>query len=300
MAASMQFVGAVRQTIWGWPAVLNLFLGGMGSLFYTGSHIWLDAGSGLQGDPHAGIRLIGPVLTIIGFMAVVTEAGRPSRAVFLLHHLYRSWMSREVLFGAVFIGAAFANALYPTAALKWVAISAAVMMAVCQAMMLYDGMGVTLWYAPIVPLQCLLANVGAAAALLLALISPFDALPLTLIGVLMAVLLLDGWAWYHLMRIRPTAADRAARQPLYRTAHLMLVLGIGHLVPLVLLFVLATVQLARQSQIAAAGPLVILLALFVLAGGIGQKAGVLLGGNSLRPMRRGGNRLRPHGGYAGD
>jgi DMSO reductase anchor subunit len=269
----------------------------MGALFYAGSFLWLEVDPGQSGsDAYALLRLVGPVLAGIGFLAVVTEAGRPSRAIYLLHHLHRSWMSREVLCGGVFIAAAFGHAVLPIEGFRWLALGAAVLLAVCQAMMLYDGMGVTLWYAVIVPLQCLLANAAAASVLLLALFPRNAPLPASLLGTAMAALVADGWAWYLLLGQRPTIAAHAARASLYRADALWLVFGLGHLMPFLILAFVALLQIAFGAQLGLTGTLTILVALLTLAGGLGQKAGVVLGGNSLRPMRRGDNYNWPSGG----
>jgi DMSO reductase anchor subunit len=269
----------------------------MGALFYAGSFLWLEIDLGQSGsDPHALLRLVGPVLTGIGFLAVVTEAGRPSRAIYLLHHLHRSWMSREVLCGGVFIATAFGHAVLPMAGFKWLAIGAAVLLAVCQAMMLYDGMGVTLWYAPIIPLQCLLANAAAASFLLLALFPRSAPQPASLLALAMVVLVADGWAWYRLLGHGRTIAARAARASLYRADLLFLIFGLGHLVPLLILISVALLQFALGEQVGLTGTLMITATVLTLAGGLGQKAGVVLGGNSLRPMRRSDNYIWSSGG----
>lgn len=290
MTRPLPFVGAVRQTIWGWPAVLNLFLGGLGSLFYAATFVFDGS---LSEQIHASEltvwRLIGPGLTVLGFLAVVTEAGRPSRAVFLLHHLYRSWMSREVLAGGLFIGSAFGYALLPLPALKWLAIATAVGLSLCQAIMLYDSMGVTIWNDRIVPLQCLTANMLAAAMVLLTFVSWSARVPLALAATSLSLMLLDGGAWLLLLRHQSTPEHRDARKPLLRTLPLMLVFGIGHLLPFLLLLSTLAISGIGYDRSVLVGSLVSMATLMVLTGGLAQKAGVVLGGNSLRPMRRGDN-----------
>lgn len=301
MARSLPFVGAVRQTIWGWPAALNFFLGGMGSLLYAASFLFDGFLSGRLPDKELALwRLIGPGLTMLGFLAVTTEAGRPSRAVYLLHHLYRSWMSREVLAGGLFIGGAVGYALLPLPAFKWLAIAAAVGLAFCQAMMLYDSLGVTLWNACIVPVQCLSANLLAAAALLLlAMVSWTAPLPPVLTVTTMALILVDGAAWYVLLRYRSTPDDHSARKPLLRTPSLLLVLGVGHLLPFLLLISALVISGIDDGHGVLMRSLISMVALMVLAGGLAQKAGVVLGGNSLRPMRRGDNYFHQRGADCG-
>ncbi|RME43027.1 MAG: hypothetical protein D6791_16450, partial [Chloroflexi bacterium] len=112
----MELIRPIKQTVWRWPAVAQFTLGGMGTGFYL-LGLLIAARSG--GDmPESFVlaavfKLLGPALAALGFLALTTEAGRPSRGHNLLRHLRRSWMSRETLAGAVFIPAAFLDWLFP-------------------------------------------------------------------------------------------------------------------------------------------------------------------------------------------
>ncbi|WP_419658229.1 hypothetical protein Dvar_71630 [Desulfosarcina variabilis str. Montpellier] len=298
MARFFPFVGAVRHTIWGWPAVLNFFLGGMGSLFYAVSFLFDGSLSAhAPGNEWGFWRLIGPGLSALGFLAVVTEAGKPRHAVFLLQHLHRSWMSREVLAGGLFIGGAVGYALSSLPALKWLAIAAAVCLSVCQAMMLYDSKGVTLWSAAIVPLQCLSANLLAAAALLLGVALWTGTAQMVLMAATMVLILVDGGAWVVLLRHRPTTEHRNARIPLFKTSSFLIALGVGHLLPFLLLVAVLVINAIGDGQGVLMHSLIPMTVLMVLAGGLAQKADVVLDGNSLRPIQRGENFFHRYGAH---
>ncbi len=65
--------------------------------------------------------------------------------------------------------------------------------------------------------------------------------------------------------------------------------------PFLLLLSASAISSTGDGLIFLMKPLTLMTALLVMAGGLAQKAGVVLGGNSLRPMRRGDNYFHQRG-----
>jgi phenylacetyl-CoA:acceptor oxidoreductase subunit 1 len=260
-AAKIEFIQPVQQKVWGGPAVTNLFLGGMAAGFYLLGFLLAV----LQGISQPVVfKLLAPALVSLGFLSLTTEAGRPIRSHHLLRHLHRSWMSREPLVGAIFIPAAILDWLFPHPVLWVLALGGALGLLISQGFIIYRARGVTAWNVPLVPLLFLTSGFATGSGLVL----------------------LDLAVWLLYLHGSQDADFQKATKALRRGSDLISTVGIGHLLPillLVLLLVAPDIGIGANLQHAVA----ILAGLAIVAGGVSQKVGIIQRAGLLRGIMLG-------------
>jgi phenylacetyl-CoA:acceptor oxidoreductase subunit 2 len=156
-----------QQQNWDWRAACNFMAGGAGSGLIVFAAL-------LRSAPW--LFVAGAAMVVLGLLAVALEMGRPWRALNVIRHPRRSWMSREALIAPLLLGCAVAAALaVPGAG------AAAALLALgfvyCQAHILQAAKGIPAWREPrLVPLLVAtgLAE-GMGAGLLL--LAPIAAAP---------------------------------------------------------------------------------------------------------------------------
>jgi DMSO reductase anchor subunit len=240
-------IPAVRQRVWGVPAVLNFAFGGLGTGFYAAAA--LIAGLG----PSAAVTLaswLGPLLVLAGFGAVATEAGRPLRGPRVLARVRSSWMSREVVLGGAFAVLAIAEWAAPSPAQRALAVAAGLAVAAAQGSILRHARAVIAWDVSVMPLVFIVSALVSGAGLLLA-VEPLLAegsphalggtltlLPLAFVGWLMYLAWSPAPAFLHATRALRAAPGEA--------------LGIaGYFLPLIVIaLALALPQLAVATPVA--------------------------------------------------
>jgi DMSO reductase anchor subunit len=162
MPPPLDVIPAQRQRLWGWPAVLNFALGGLGAGFYVVAN--LAAGFG---RPPAVVLAgwLGPALVLAGFAAVAAEAGRPLRGARVLWRVRTSWMSRELWLGGAFALLAAADLAYPLAWHRAQAAVAALALLAAQGLVLRHARAVVPWSAPLMPLVFVASGLVSGAGL---------------------------------------------------------------------------------------------------------------------------------------
>ena len=199
-----------QQQSWDARAAANFMCGGAGSglLIFTA----------LAGGPR-WLLLAGAALVALGLFSVFLEIGRPLRAMNVIRHPARSWMSREALVAPLLFGAV-AAAWWAGARMAWLLVLpalAALAFVYCQARMVQAAKGIPAWREPLtVPLIVAtgLAEGGGLWLALSATAGPAPVLPwLAFVLALLARLAL--WlAWRRRLRAAPralAAIDRAGR-----------------------------------------------------------------------------------------
>ncbi|HBY92450.1 MAG: polysulfide reductase NrfD [Ardenticatenaceae bacterium] len=289
----MELIQPMKQRVWKWPAVVNFTLGGLGTGFYL---VGLAAGApeGAGFVQLALFKLLGPLLASLGFLALTTEAGRPLRGYNLLRHLRRSWMSRETLAAAVFIPAAAADWFFPHPVLKGLAGAAALGLMISQGFIVYRARGVTAWNVPLMPLFFVTSAFATGSGLMVLLVAlggssglSGSASFLLPVGLISLALNLALWLLY-LSEADP--AFQQATKTLRRPDTMTFVVGMGHLLPALLMVVALgseNTPLLRAITAAVAGA-------SVIAGGVSQKSGVILGAGYLRAIALGVPYQRVH------
>ncbi|MBI5720547.1 MAG: dimethyl sulfoxide reductase anchor subunit [Burkholderiales bacterium] len=210
------------QQHWDARAALNFMAGGAGSGLVVAAAVaaappWLAA--------------LGALAVAAGLLAVWAEIGRPLRALNVLRHARRSWMTREALAAIVLLAAvaAWVSTGQPSMPHAAFAALAAVAFIVCQARILNAAKGIPAWREPLLApliLATALAE-GAGAALLLlaptaahAAAAPAAAATPSVVlgwGLVFATLLrgLLGYGWHARLKV-----PRAQRKTFARTGML--------------------------------------------------------------------------------
>jgi len=166
MTPPVELIPARRQILWGWQAVANFTLGGVGAGLYGTAVI--EAGF----ERTAAVALaswLAPLLVLAGFVAVAGEAGRPLRGPRVLWKVRTSWMSRELWIGAAFVLLIAADIVFPLRIYRALALAAAVLLAPAQGMILRRSRGIAAWDVAVMPWLFLLSAAvsGSGAYLLL-------------------------------------------------------------------------------------------------------------------------------------
>lgn len=187
-----------QQRHWDWRAAANFMGGGLGS--------GLIVATTLAAGP-AWLHGAGALLVAGGLAAVWWEIGRPWRALNVVLHPRRSWMSREALLAPPLLAAAAAAAFQ----LPGAAVAAALLalaFVVCQGCILQAARGIPAWREPLVVPLIVATGLAEGAGLWLLATSAQVPASLLLWGWLAAALLARLLLWTR-WRGRIAAAPRS-------------------------------------------------------------------------------------------
>ena len=275
LAPPVDLIPARRQRLWGWPAVANFTLGGIGAGLYGTAVL----AAGFEQSPAVALcSWLAPLLVLAGFAAVAAEAGRPLRGARVLLRVRTSWMSRELWTGGVFVLLAVADLMHSHGIHRVLLLVAAVLLALTQGFILRRSRGIAAWNVPIMPWLFLLsaATSGAGAYMLLEALAGravAPAVPMVSIGLLIVGFRVSrayvGTPAGHAFR-EATASLREG--PAGRVAA-----GLGIALPL------AALALALASP-AAAGPASAFAGLCMVAAQVHFKSELIMRGGFLRPV----------------
>jgi DMSO reductase anchor subunit len=271
----MEMLPAQRQALWGWPAVINFALGGLGAGWYVVALL----AAGFERSPGVtAASWAAPVLVLAGFAAVAAEAGRPLRGPRVLTRLRTSWMSRELLIGAVFVLLVAADLAFPLRLHRVQAMVAAILLALAQGFIVRRARGVTAWDVPIMPpLFLLSALVSGAGAYLLVEIVTRRPPPPGLVGAVLALVVVAFVAWARYLVWTPEESFTRAVAPLREGGSALIIDGAGYGLPLLL-------GLLALAAPAVAGPALVLAGTLLAAGQVYVKARLILAAGQLRPI----------------
>lgn len=284
----MELIKSKRFEVWGWQAFLNFTLGGMATGFYilviVYDFIYRDTIKLLHPNT---LKLIPPILVVLGFIAVATEAGKPARGLYLINNLRMSWMSRETAAGVLFISAAVADCIFPHVGLRILAVAAASGFLLSQGFIIYYACATPAWNVSAIPVYFIISGFSMGFGLWL-LLSGFGKIPvpsiLITIGLVIVILTLSSWVFY--LRLPVITDLRQSSKLSHHSNSLIYKAGIGYVFAvLLLLSFLATdfleygVQYQRLMSIFAAAA--------ILLTGARQKAKILLQFNYIRSIEIG-------------
>ena len=271
----MKLIEPVGQKVWHWPAVANFVLGGMGVGFYVLSPLvasWKDGAFDTR--HHLLCELLAPVLVCLGFIAVAIEAGRPLRGLNLFRRLGNSWMSRETLVGGIFVCTSFLNCVFPHQVLWALAALAALGLLISQGFVVYRAKAIAAWNVPVMPLIFITSGFATGFGLML-MLAPLGCFTvsreLMLTGLICIFSSLAAWFLYLYRSHDP--AFRESTEALRRPKAMLLIVGLGHVIPalLMLLLVLGMIDAFIEFQYVMA-----LAGSTIVAGGVYQKTGIIL------------------------
>lgn len=274
-APRLEMLPAQRQALWGWPAVVNFALGGLGAGWYVVALL----AAGFERSPGVTVASwMAPLLVLAGFTAVASEAGRPWRGARVLTRLRTSWMSRELLIGIAFVLLVAADLDFPLRLHRAQAMIAALLLALAQGFIVRRARGVTAWDVPIMPLLFLLSALvsGAGAHLLVEAGAGRRPLP-GLVGGVLALVVVALIAWSRYLVWSPADSYVRAVAPLREGGAALIIDGAGHGLPLFL-------GLLALAVPAVAGPALGLVGVLLVAGQVYAKARLILVAGQLRPI----------------
>jgi DMSO reductase anchor subunit len=271
----VELIPPQRQMLWGWPAVVNFVLGGLGAGWYA---IALLA-AGLERSPAVTVASwAAPALVLAGFAAVASEAGRPLRGLRVLTRVRTSWMSRELALGGTFVLLVVLDLALRLWWCRAVALVAALLLAVAQGFILRRARGVPAWDVPLMPTVFLLSALlsGGGAWLAMEALGGHPIGPWRL-GALLALVVMGFAAWTRYLNWSSDRVFVRAVAPLQERRAAAAIEQFGYAVPLVL-------GLLALAVPGAAVPLLALAGLSLIAGQVNAKTRLILLVGQLRPI----------------
>lgn len=278
---SRQLIKPKKLEVWKWPAVVNFTMGGMAAGFYIISLFITTFNSDLYTvSQYNKLKLLAPLMMVMGLLILTLEAGRPLRVFYLLNNLGNSWMSREVLFGAVFIMASISECFWPNTILIIIASVAALGFVISQGLIIYSARAVIAWNVPLIPLLFIASGftLGEGMVLLITAIGRMDiGSNIILTGLVFLVVNLVLLVIY--LYSTDSLTFREVTEKMRRSNYLVLTIGIGHLLPITLLFLLLLIDDLRGVS---GRNILIVAGVSIIFAGVLQKIGVILWANYLR------------------
>ncbi len=275
MTPPVDLIPAQHQRLWGWPAVANFTLGGIGAGLYGTAVL----AAGFERPPAVALcSWLAPLLVLAGFVAVAGEAGRPLRGPRVLLKVRTSWMSRELWIGGAFMLLAAADIAFPLRIFRAQALAAAVLLALAQGFILRRSRGVAAWDVPVMPWLFLLSAAvsGAGAYMLLEVVAGRTVAPAVLTASIL-LLVLALWVGGAYVATPAGHAFREATASLRDGSAGRVAAGLGGALPL------AALALALGAP-AMAAPAAALAGLCMVAGQACFKAELILRAGFLRPI----------------
>jgi len=196
-----------QQQSWDGRAAANFMCGGAGC--------GLIVFAALAGGPR-WLVLVGAALVGLGLLSVFSEIGRPLRAMNVIRHPQRSWMTREAMVAPLLFAAVAATWFVGPPATSLAAL-AALAFVYCQARMLQAAKGIPAWREPLTVPLIVATGLAEGGGLWLALSSaaaPAPALPWLAFALALMVRLALWLAWRRRLRAAPralAAIDRAGQ-----------------------------------------------------------------------------------------
>ena len=282
MTRPVEMIPSRRQALWGWPAVLNFALGGLGA----GLYVVAVAAAGFGRSPAVtAAAWLGPLLVLAGFVAVATEAGRPFRGPRVLTRVGTSWMSRELWIGGAFVLFAATDLAFPLRLHRALAVAAALALAVAQGFIVRRARGVTAWDVPLMPLLFLLSSLISGSGLYLAIEVISGRHPNEVVLGSVLVLLATGLiVWTRYLRWSREAAFVEAIAPLATARGVRFIAGGGYTAPLALTALGVLLPTLAPLAFLAAGAL-------MMTAQFGAKALLILAAGQFRPITLAGLRV---------
>lgn len=254
MTRPVELIPAQRQALWGWPAVLNFALGGLGAGLYVAA----VAAAGFSRSPAViTASWICPVLVLAGFAAVATEAGRPFRGPRVLTKVRTSWMSRELWIGGAFVLLAAADLAFLLPLARVLAVLAALLLALAQGLIVRRARGITAWDVSLMPMLFLLSALISGSGLYLLIEVIEGRRPGAPLVAVLALLVAGLATWMRYVGWSSEPAFVRAVEPLARGRASRLIIGGGYAAPLILVALSLGLPPLVSPALAVAGALMV-------------------------------------------
>jgi phenylacetyl-CoA:acceptor oxidoreductase subunit 2 len=271
----MQLLAPAKQKVWGKPTVIHLVMGGTAAGFYLLSCLLAIIGNGLSSlyKPLA-LQPLAPVLVCVGLLALVTEAGRPERALHIFRNICGSWMSVETLAATIFVFVTIVDWLVPHPISKCLAAGAALALMICQALIVHASKAITAWNVPIVPFLFVTSGFLKGSGLLLLISTVNPSLAGTPLKIALICILLDLVFWLLYLYFMLDLAFLEATKALRLSGNLFRTLGVGHGLPIILLLWFLWVGPDPRSTLAHL--VIVLSGVAILVGGASKKSALIM------------------------
>ena len=280
-----EVISSTKQREWTRPAAANFTLGGAGAGFYLLSFLNMVFERDMIITAHPVLfGMLAPVLMGLGFIFLITEAGRPSRGRYLLHHMQSAWISRETLAFAFFVSAVVLDHFFSHLVFKmWGVLSALVFM-VSQGFIVYSSRAVPAWNVSIMPLFFVSSGFasGAGVALILA---ASGRLPigggLVLISLICTIINLIIWIFY--LQWSSAIDFQSATEALRRPFMMFLTIVFGHVFPILMLLLFQIRSYIGMERMFSC-TFVMISGLAIIIGVAAQKARIVLSAGYIRKI----------------
>lgn len=271
----MQLLAPVKQKVWGKPTVIHLVMGGTAAGFYLLSCLLVIIENGLSSlyEPLA-FQPLAPGLVCVGFVTLVTEVGRPERAIHVFRNVCGSWMPVETLAATIFVFVTTVDWIVPHPISKCLAAGAALALMICQALIVHDSKAIAAWNVPIVPFLFMTSGFAKGSGLLLLISTVNMSLAGTPLKIAIICILFDLVFWLLYLYFNDDLVFLEATKALRRSGNLFRTLGVGHGLPMMLLLWFLWVCPDARSTIVR---LVIFVSgVAILVGGTSQKSALIM------------------------
>jgi DMSO reductase anchor subunit len=148
------------QPVWGKIAVLNFALGGSGAAYHVLMSLLGSVNITLSSGYPQGYKLIASALVALAFLTLALETRYPERIFHLFSNLRSSWMSREALFGVIFILCASTDFFFPHWLWTSVSVLSALGYLIAQSCIFYSAKAVPAWSSGILPLSLFFSSIS--------------------------------------------------------------------------------------------------------------------------------------------
>ncbi|NNG00350.1 MAG: dimethyl sulfoxide reductase anchor subunit [Desulfobacteraceae bacterium] len=265
-----------KKSIWKLPAVVNMAAGPAAAGYFLFSAAFVSLFEPLDAAMIKRLFSIAPMVMLIGLWSIMLELGKPRNMRHTLSNLKSSWMSREVLAAALFLGLCPA-VIFSVAPSGWLLCAAAISalaFILSQGMLMQRCLAVTTWNRPLVVLfffSSAMASGFALFQLVLHLSGP--RVPSVFFGIGVGCVLLNAAVWVKLARSPLEAIHERFRPSIGLTVSV----GFGHLVPI--LVIVSGRLLRLQGFSVEVNLLMVTGTVGILAGTVLQKYILILDGS---------------------
>jgi len=230
MAETANTLKPTLQRVWRLPAVLNFTLGGLGSGMYLIGTFWsyLD---NLSTVTSYFYKINAPLLVLLGLFMVALEAGRPSRAWYLIRNWKKSWMSRETLAAIIFVISCFLEVIFPVYLFSLIGVTSGFIFLLSQGMIIYKSRGLPAWNNWVTVALFIVSGFYAGSGLLLSYSiftdNPYLHFSYATLGFLIFGMIL----WPVYLNYSEDSQFRLATKKLRKVKQRMLIQVLGHALP---------------------------------------------------------------------
>ncbi len=278
----IQIIEAKKQREWGWPAVFNFIFGGTAAGFYL---LYLLMASFRINAPGVcqtnGLIILAPIMVVMGFLGLTVEVGRPMRSRYIFNNRH-SWMTLEAIAGTIFVSGVILDWFSPHIVIHIITAVAAVMFLISQGFIVYRARAVTAWNVSLMPVLFISSSLTMGIGMVLLLVAMgFFTLGYDMVVIGLTCIVLNLLLWFFYLYRYKDKEFRKSTKAMRRAYTLIVVAGIGHMLPILLLFLLLVLLSFdmgdKNKHIASA-----IAGLAIIVGGASQKSGIILQCGYLR------------------